>query len=406
MTSDPETRQFIATHRHEEVHKLALQAGRYKNIDLPFALAQIAGWQKASTKIPAWAQTEGQLYPPHLSLEQCSSQATAQYKARLLAGYPLENRDHLTDLTGGFGVDCAFLSPLFRHTDYVERQEELCRAAAHNFPLLGQGHIRIHCCDAVDYLKQMAPCDVVFIDPARRDCHGGKTVAISQCEPDVSALESQLLDKARVVLIKLSPMLDLTLSLMQMRHVGQAHLVAVQNECKELLLLLSREADTSPEQVPIHCINLSADGDAPANAPFVFTRRDEQQSPCTYATEVNRYLYEPHAALLKAGAFRSLSAHYKVDKLHPNSHLYTSATLVQGFPGRCFRVENVCRPEAKELRRIIGPEAKANLSVRNFPMTVADLRRKLKLTEGGDFYLFATTLADHRKALLVTRKAL
>ena len=295
MYLSPETILFIREHRNDDVHSLALQAKRYPQVDMPLAIVQIAGWQATVSKIPSWHATEGLLYPRHLSLEQCSSEVTALYKASLVHG------EGLVDLTGGFGIDCAFLATQFKTVTYIERQEELCELAMHNFPLLGLKHIRVQNGDGVEYLQQMPAVDCIFLDPARRNEHGGKTVAISDCEPNVATLEKLLLEKGKQVMIKLSPMLDLSLAIRDMQHVSEAHIVSVNNECKELLLLL-RPGDDSPEipsamSQPIVCINF-------ANQEiqrFVFTRESEQATECSYTHEIGTYLYEPNASILKAG---------------------------------------------------------------------------------------------------------
>ncbi len=403
MPLSPDTLRFIREHRRDDVRSLALQARRYPSVDMPAAITQISGRQIAKEKIPAWAGNENILYPAHLSLEQCSSQVTAQYKAEIIGNLPRTRQEHpakagtFTDLTGGFGIDCAFLSSRFGHATYVERQEALCRIAAHNFPALGLNHISVCHADSVRHLQEMEPVDCIFIDPARRDGHGGKTVAIGDCEPDIAALEELLLRKARHVLVKLSPMLDLTLALNDLKHVREAHIVSVGNECKELLLLLGQGETLPTDDIPIHCVNFTS---APAPQALVFTRGQEKECACPYTPLLKPYLYEPNASVLKAGAFRSLSSLYKIEKLHPNSHLYTSDSLLPDFPGRKFRITSSCGFGKKEVKEMLAAEKKANLTVRNFPATVAELRKRLKLAEGGDTYLFATTLADGKKVLI------
>lgn len=398
MTLSEATLRFIAEHRRDDVRALALQAGKYPLVDMPAALTQIAGWQTAEVKVPAWAATESILYPPHLSMEQCSSEVTARYKVSVVSGYdgPCQS---LVDLTGGFGIDFSFLAPHFRQATYVERQEVLCEVARHNFPLLDLEAARVIHTDGVDYLRQMEPVDWLYLDPARRDAHGGKTVAISDCEPDVVALEPLLLEKAGRVLVKLSPMLDLMQALHTLKHVVAAHVVSAAGECKELLLVLARDEALLAEDVPIHCVNLPGTADA-----VIFTRREEQTASCLYADMPRTYLYEPNASLLKAGAFRCLSYIYKVEKLHASSHLYTSDEALSVFPGRMFRIDGWCGFGKREVKDLLGDVRKANLTVRNFPATVAELRKRIKLAEGGDVYLFATTLNDGRKILLRCRK--
>ena len=392
MQISPETLLFIEENARADVRSLALQAKKYPQVDMAMAVVQIAGRQIAEAKVPSWYRTEGLLYPKHLSMEQCSSEVTAIYKAGLVEG------ETFADLTGGFGIDCSFLSRKFKKADYVERQAELCELAEHNFPLLGLD-IDVHNEDGVEYLKQMQPVDCLFLDPARRDGHGGKTVAISDCEPDVSALEDLLVEKARTVMVKLSPMLDLSLALNTLKHVREAHVVSVNNECKELLLILQKASASSC--VSIHCEHIL---NTCEHQHFVFTQEQERTSDCPLANDVEAYLYEPNASILKAGAYRSLAQSYPVKKLHPSSHLYVSSHLIEDFPGRRFHVEEVSGFGKKELKPFLQGMEKANLTIRNFPSSVADLRKRLKLKEGGDIYLFATTLADESKVLIKCRK--
>ncbi|HJD77136.1 MAG TPA: class I SAM-dependent methyltransferase [Bacteroides reticulotermitis] len=388
----PETLQFIREHRTDDVRKLALQAGKFPQVDMPTAITQLAGRQTATEKIPAWAAIEAIRYPKHLSLEQCSSEITARYKARLLKG------ESLADLTGGFGIDCAFLAQGFQAVAYVERQEELCRIAAHNFPLLGLNQIQVYNEDGVEYLRKMAPVACLFLDPARRNEQGGKTVAISDCEPNVAELEELLLSKARRVMIKLSPMLDLTLALKELPHAQEVHIISVHNECKELLILLG---STPTAEIPVHCVNFTTQGEQT----FVFSREEERDSSCPCTDRIGQYLFEPNASLLKAGAYRLLTSRYPIQKLHPNSHLYTSDKPVEAFPGRTFRVTGQGTFNKKEMKAILGGLTQANLSVRNFPASVAELRKRIKLGEGGSTYLFATTLNNDQKILIRCEKA-
>ena len=356
---------------------------------MPEALTQIAGWQTLRDKVPSWAAVEDLLYPPHLPLEQCSSERTALYKASLLPP-----GDTFTDLTGGFGIDCTFLATRFRQATYVERQDILCDLAQHNFPLLGLTH--------VEYLQKMEPVDCLFLDPARRDSQGGKTVAIADCEPDVSALESLLLDKARRVLVKLSPMLDITLALRDLHYVQSVHIVSVANECKELLFMLEQTAEgIQPDDIPLHCINLLPDG---STQTVVITRRQEQENNYLLTSTPETWLYEPNTSLLKAGAFRSISSIYKVKKLHPSSHLYTSEQLINDFAGRIFKVEEIIPFSSKQTKRLRESIPQANITVRNFPLSAEQLRARLKIKEGGTTYLFATTARDGEKLLIRAAK--
>ncbi len=392
-----ETLAFIHAHWGDDVRVLALQAKKYPEVDMLEAAVQIAGRQVAERKIPSWAKVESVRYPSHLSMEQCSSELTARYKASLING------ETFADLTGGLGVDCSFISQRFRKADYVERQNSLCELAVHNFAALGLRHIHVHYADGVSYLSQMTPVDCLFLDPARRDSYGSKTVAISDCEPDIGILEPILVEKGRKVMIKLSPMLDIAKALQVLKHITQIHIVAVHNECKELIILLEKSVEKSDcigSEVCIYCKQIVDNLLIP---PFVFTLSEERNAMCEYADKVETYLYEPGVTLLKAGAYRLLALRYGVKKLHPNSHLYTSDHQVD-FPGRQFQVEAVSGFGKKELKTLLGGVEKANLTVRNFPASVTELRKKLKLKEGGEIYLFATTLKDEERVLIKCSK--
>ena len=391
MEISKETLLFIEENARADVRSLALQAKKHPQVDMAMAVVQIAGRQIAEAKVPSWYRTEGLLYPKHLSMEQCSSEVTALYKASLVEG------ETFADLTGGFGIDCSFLSRKFKKADYVERQAELCELASHNFPLLGL-QIEVHNEDGVEYLKWMDPVDCLFLDPARRDGHGGKMVAISDCEPDVSMLEDLLVEKAKTVMVKLSPMLDLSLALKTLKNVREVHVVSVNNECKELLLILQKQSISS--EVFIHCEHIVND----LHQHFVFTQEQERISDCPLTSQVEAYLYEPNASILKAGAYRSLTQSYEVKKLHPSSHLYVSSHLIEDFPGRRFQVEAVSGFGKKELKTFLQGMEKANITIRNFPSSVAELRKRLKLKEGGEDYIFATTLADESKVLIKCKK--
>lgn len=393
MQLNKETIAFIEEHLHDDVRALALKAGKLPQVDLTAALTQIAGRQIAAVKIPSWQLVKEILYPQHLSMEQCSSEVTARYKAELVSG------DTLCDLTGGFGVDCAFLSAGFKQVTYVEQQSSLCELAANNYRVLGLNHVKVVNEDGVAYLEKMEPVGCIFMDPARRNEHGGKTVAIADCTPDVGALQRLLTYKAQRVMIKLSPMLDLALTSQTMHSTCEVHIVSVNNECKELLLVLAAGAQTAEPE--IHCVNLTHNG----KQCFSFTRSQEQEATCTYADDTALYLYEPNASILKAGGFKVLSAAYCMKKLHPNSHLYTSDELVADFPGRVFRIQKSYSFNKKEMKDLLGNISKANISIRNFPSTVDELRKRTKLKDGGDVYLFATTLNSGDKVLLECYKA-
>lgn len=386
---DKYTQDFIREHAGDDVRGLALQAARYPEVDMRVAATQIEGRRLAKSKLPAWAAVEGVIYPVRLSMEQCSSEATARYKASLVQG------TRLADLTGGFGIDCSYMSEQFAHTTYVERNEELCAIATHNFALLGKDiEVRQGQCEEI--LESLPEQDWIFLDPARRDRGGNKVVALSDCEPDVCALESLLLKKSARVMIKCSPMLDISQALAQLRSVTEVHVVAVGNECKELLFVLDR--DKGNGGIRLYTVNIQGE----RVQTFDYLLGEEAAAICRYASRLGSYLYEPNSALMKAGCYRLPAERYGLDKLHPNTHLYTSDSLVSDFPGRVFRVEGCCGFSKKELKALACKQA--NLAVRNFPEHVDTLRKRLKIGDGGDVYLFATTLHDESKVLIQCAK--
>ncbi len=381
--------------RSMPVPQLALLLSARGEADAGFLLRQAEGWQRLRGKVPSWAAADGLLYPPRLALEQCSGEEAARYKAgvaqRLLAG---ETEAALTDLTGGMGVDFSFIARHFARAVYVERQEELCRTARHNFPILGLGHAEVVCADAVKHLAEMPPAHIIYIDPARRDTAGRKTVRISDCEPDILALRDLLLAKAReAVMVKLSPMLDITEAVRELGCVAEAHVVASGGECKDLLLVLKKDADSQP------VLFAAEDGRV-----FRFAAGEEVAAVAPLADGVGAYLYEPCAAVMKAGAFKLAATRYGLEKLHPNSHLYTAACAVGGFPGRAFAVTGVYGFAKKDINALRRDTPQANIATRNFPLGAEALRKKLRLRDGGGVYLFATTLRDGRHALIRCEK--
>ncbi|MCR4765649.1 MAG: SAM-dependent methyltransferase [Bacteroidaceae bacterium] len=394
MIINDKLQQFIWTHKEDDVRQLALQASRYPGIDITYALTQIAGWQKMREKNPSWANCPTIIYPPHLPLEQCSSEQTALYKRHVIQ-QQASVTDDFADLTGGFGIDCSCISTLFQHSTYVERQESLCELATHNFQVLGLP-IRVKNDTSQSFLAKESHYNWLFLDPARRDAHGGKTIAIGDCEPNVCDLEATLVNKADHVMVKLSPMLDVDLAGKQLKHISEAHIISVDNECKELLLILSKAVTTDLEHMPFHCVNIKK-GEVQT---FTFCKAEEQQTPYHLAQQIRRYLYEPNASIQKAGAYRCLAKRYDLQKLHANSHLYTSDKVVVDFPGRMFEVEATCGFGKKELKSMLTGIGQANLTVRNFPAAVAELRKRLHLADGGPIYLFATTLAPQQKILV------
>lgn len=385
---DKATAEFIATHRNYDVRMLAFK--RADGVDMPLALEQIAGYQKARRKLPQWSGVEGMLFPPSLSMEQCSSEQTALYKAALLAS----RSGSFADLTGGFGVDFSYLAARFAKAMYIERNPKLCAIARHNFALLGLTHAEVVCGDSVECLRNLAPVDVIYLDPARRDANGGRTFAIADCTPDAVALLPLLLEKAETVMVKLSPMLDWHKAVADFRgHVAEVHIVAVDNECKELLLILRRDTTECPKVV---CVN---NGCVFSPTPYIYIIRCS--APSVDFSQLHGFLFVPNAAIMKAGCFAQVAEAFSVAQISDNSHLFVADAPVEGFPGSTYRIDTVTTMNKKELKATIGGIKKANIAVRNFPLTVAELRKRLKINDGGNIFIFATTLCDGSHVLIV-----
>ncbi len=359
-------------------------------------------------KVPAWHDADDLVLPTRLALEQCSGGAAAAYKAEVVRRLTGSSGGSMADLTGGLGVDFVHLAPAFARATYVEQRDELVSAARHNLPRLlrapadGGPEITIVHGDGTAWAETHdGAFDLLYLDPARRDDIGRKTVALADCTPDVKHLMPMLRRHARHVMVKLSPMLDISAALNDLPGVKEVHVVGDGNECKELLLvvggLADGLADNSADNTPTLHI---ADGEHRLTLPY----DAEAQSMATTAARPATYLYEPSAAVLKAGLFRWVSARYGMDKLHPLTHLYTSDRLVAPFPGRTFVVEGVHGFGKREVRRLVAAMPQANLAVRHFPTPAETLRRRFGLRDGGSHYWFATTLADGSHALVVCRK--
>lgn len=507
------TLDFIRQHQDDDVRQLAFLGSKYPEVDMPFALDQIRGRKMARVKLPRWASIDGIIYPPHISMEQCSSEQTALYKAelaaRLLGLSPSSSENgeekekesenasnlHLSeicefagkgavdsefakneatcekqqilteskenvneikeephegdfseetgfvDLTGGFGVDFSYIaSRLGVKSMYVERQAHLCEAAKENFGRLGLKNAIVKNGDGIEVLHSFLPkkkdaasaddslgiiydqplslpktnlgLKLIFIDPARRDDAGNKVVSLKDCTPDVTVLQEEMLSKADYIIIKLSPMLDWHRAISELSHVREVHIISVNNECKELLLVLSArnmsemEASSADREVKhagslcIYCVN-----DAQS---FVCDESDMETSSVKIAPstlEEMQYLYEPNASLMKAGCFGVLSGRYDARMLSKNSHLFVSQAPIEAFPGRSFRIIAISSFNKKELKRHLSGITKANIATRNFPLSVAELRKRLKLKDGGETYIFATTLSDESHMLVITEKA-
>ncbi len=431
------TAEFIQEYREKDTRQLALQSARFPDVDMPYALDQIKGWQTARRKLPTWAACDGIVYPPHLSMEQCSSEPTAQYKLNLAMEWARRvessHASSMTDLTGGFGVDFSFTSCAFASATYVERNAQLCSMVEHNLPLLGIDNAKVVCADAVDYLSTLDMQTMIFLDPARRDQHGAKTVMLADCTPDVVQLLPQLLKKSRFTMLKLSPMLDWHKAVEDLHGmVREVHIVSVGGECKELLLVLSEEIESelkvfcadleagggsggSSRSSGSSCSSLSSEPSSPStpsspsvhsNASlFVYTPSASRPAPNSkLKTQNSKFLHEPNASIMKAGCFDELAAAYGVSPVSRNSHLFLSAEPVDGFLGRSFSIERVTTLNKRELRQALAGIEKANIATRNFPLSVAELRRRLKLKDGGDVYIFATTTAEDEHLLLISHK--
>lgn len=410
--------EFVRTHRNDDVRRLAF-AKVPDGVDVRWCLQQIEGWQLARKKLPEWAARDGVWFPPRISMEQCSSEQTAVYKRNVIEVLlpDATERNNFADLTGGFGIDFSYMASAFRHAVYVERQAHLCDIATHNFgALLDDTAFEVCNADSAEAitcgLQDVTFCsrtfDVVFLDPARRDDAGRKVVALEDCTPNIIELLPWLRSHTRYFVVKLSPMLDITQSLRQLKCVSQVHVVSVGGECKELLLVCQSSADVEMERVSYHCVNLSS-GDSPfvchdkTGAAASIIEEDELENN-EKGEDGWRYLLEPNASVLKAGVQDALCREYGVKKLHPMSNLFVSKTSIASFPGRQFVVELMGDFTKQSLKELIGKTQKANLTVRNFPATVAELRKRLKLKEGGDIYYFATTLSNGRHALFRCRK--
>lgn len=465
MQLTPETLDFIRSHADDDVRSLALKARSFSNIDMPFALDQIAGRQKARTKLPAWAAIEGIVFPPHISMEQCSSEPTALYKRDLLGRFlhdeMAENSDGMAekcsfryvDFTGGFGVDFSYIAPLFADCTYIEMQPHLCDIANHNLPLLGLGNAEVRCANAEEVMAEIlhggkAEKTVCFLDPARRDTHGSRTYAIEDCTPNILGFIGEMADSVHSVMLKLSPMLDWHATVASLNAacktkdaVREVHIVSANNECKEILVLVSEKV-SSP--LKVCCVNNDdvfsfvpgGENNAP-DTPQSPENTDEMGKNCNKNTSeddsktasegdsktasegdntasedkkttadtehTHAYLYVPNASVMKAGCFMEIQHRYGVKQIGANSHLFLGAGI-EGFPGRKMQISSISSMNKKELKEKMRGIERANIATRNFPLTPDQLRKRLKLKDGGDTYIFATTDSNAQHILLITKK--
>lgn len=392
LATDDE-RELIERYAESDVRDIALKLRRTETVRPDYVARQIEGKQTMMQKMPLMGRTEGIVYPQHISLEQCSSEQTARYKSELIEG------DSLADLTGGLGVDFCIMARRFRSATYVERNEELAAIVEHNLPLLGLGEAKVVCGDGTEYLYNIGKkTSCIYLDPARRDQYGGKTVRLSDCTPDLAAIQDQLKEKAETVMAKLSPMLDIKDALGELREVREMHIVSVDNECKEMLVVMQKGYAEEPE---ITAVNIGKNG----QQRFTFKMSEEQNAECAIAEEIGKYIYEPNTALMKAGAYRLLTERYGVKKLHPNTHVYTSDEMVEDFPGRRFQVMSTGSLTKGNRPETLKDVKKGNISARNFPMKPEEIKRQLKMSDGGENYIFAVTARGDKKIIIDCRKA-
>ena len=393
----PALMAFIQAHLSDDPDRLLLSASRYPEIDMPFVVAQITARRQIKEKLPTWYQQEQLLFPAKIAAEQCSSEQTALYKQQLVT-----EEDTLCDLTGGLGIDSYYFSRRVKQVYYIERFPSYCEVARANMATLGAWNVAVLEGDSTQWLDQLPAIDVFYVDPARRGEGNKRMFALSDCEPDLTQLLPRLLAKAPRVIAKLSPMADLRQTLALLPTTQAIHILSVKNECKELLFVIGREPRESA--VPIHCVHLTKQ--AASDECFVCSLEAEQQAASHLATTLRRYLYEPNASVLKAGAFKQVACQFPVEKLQVSSHLYTSDHYLDRFPGRRFEVDEVIPFHSKSCKQLAGQSLQANVTTRNFPLTVEALRKKCRIREGGDIYLFATTGPKEEKLLIRTHKVL
>lgn len=393
MEINEATWNYIRTHVNDNVRDLALRGCKDASVDFKFALQQIEGRQKSKDKLPDFYQNEQVLYPPTVSMEQCSSTHTANYKASLVEG------ETFADLTGGFGIDTFALSRRFKHGYHIEPNNALSELVQHNASVLNISNLEFIQDTMEESLSQIPNVDCLYIDPSRRDSHGNRVVCLEDCTPNIIEWKSTLLGKCKKLMIKLSPMIDIKRSLLQLPETSDIYTIAVNGECKEVLLIL--EAGKDPTDRCIHTINILKDG----YQIFETTASEEVDAMPTLTNTLGRYLYEPNAAVLKAGTFKSIATRFGLEKLHPHTHLYTSDILAKDFPGRIFNVDDSYSFNKKEIKKALGDIKKANVAVRNFPLTAEELKALLKIKDGGEVFLFGATLTDGKLTVIQATKA-
>lgn len=379
MLLEKDVQKFIVEHEQADGTTIALLSKTIKNVPPNWLAAQIVGRQKAKTKIPKYYLGVSIVYPPSLNIEQSSSQATALFKAGLLSNIlPLDSS--MVDLTGGFGVDSFFLSQRFRSLIHVEPNAELQQLAAHNHQQLGVQNIQYINQNAEDFLETFQErMDAFYIDPSRRK-EGQKVFSLRDCEPNMEILQETIFTKANILLVKAAPLLDVHSGTKSLHFTKKVFVVSVNNECKELLFLCDKSFSGEPE---IHAINLTNEGELISSYSFTFSL--EREASVTHH-EPQSYLYEPNASILKAGAFKCIGQAFGLYKLASSTHLYTSQKLIENFPGRIFKLITLVKADPKSVHALL-PEKKVNVLTRNYPLKPEELKKKLKLQDGGDSYL-------------------
>ena len=422
LLPNEETKKFILEHISLSPTEAALLAHNKPNVDAVFALNQIAGKQIAKQKLPLWAQCEEVIYPTHLSMEQCSSQATAKYKAQLaknlLSELETNSEKILVDLTGGFGVDCTLMSEFFDSAICIEQQSELSSISQHNMNALCHSRVNCYNNNCIESLEAIEKATIIYIDPARRNANGERTYAIEDCTPNVLNLKNKLLKKAKIVIVKLSPMLDWHKAVQDFNgNVSSLHIIASHNECKELLLVVDSQIH---ENLKVYCVNdqqitkIRASYDSETqqvkaeSIEYCESKEDtedtenSENSICDKNSWQNyaKYVYEPNAALMKIGCFSLIEKQYHTLQLQTNSHVFVSAAYNKSFPGKIWKIENVCSMNKKEIKKALENLTHANIVTRNFPMSAETLRKRLHIQNGGNTRLIATTDSNNQHILI------
>ena len=387
--TDPEIQKFIRSNTGASITRLALQKNPFPDVAWTDILNQIAARDKAKDKLPTWFKAEGIIYPSKISVEQTSSEVTAQYKASLVFG------KSLIDLTGGFGVDDYSFAANIDEVAHCEMNKELSAIAAHNFKILKKKNIKCHAGDSLDILKSLGTkWDWIYIDPARRNDAKGKVFMLKDCLPNVPGLLDIYFEYTDNILIKTAPLLDISAGLDELHFVKEIYIVALNNEVKELLWKLEKGFTGQPL---VYAVNLSKEGE-----PEVFSTKLQDDETVNYVLP-QKYLYEPNSAIMKSGAFNAVANTFNLFKLHKHSQLYTSDSLIN-FPGRRFIINEILSYSKPEMKKH-AESKKMNITVRNFPVSVDELRKKWKIKEGGDTYAFFTTDKDNNKIMLLSTKA-